>query len=46
MHGKVITIPEGHGFVMIDGRYYDNMYGGLFNAATCPAYYVLQKIKF
>lgn len=42
----VITIPEGHGFVMIDGRYYDNMYGGLFNAATRPAYYVLQKIKF
>lgn len=42
----VITIPEGHGFVMIDGRYYDNMYGGLFNAVTRPAYYVLQKIKF
>lgn len=42
----VITIPEGHGFVMIDGRYYDNMYGGLFNAATRPAYYVLQKIRF
>ncbi|NSK10030.1 hypothetical protein G7B22_16425 [Blautia sp. MSK.20.9] len=46
MHGKVITIPEGHGFVMIDGRYYDNMYGELFNAATRLAYYVLQKSKF
>lgn len=42
----VITIPEGHGFVMINGRYYDNMYGALFNASTRPAYKVLQKIKF
>ena len=30
----VITIPDGHSFVMINGLYYDNMYGTLFGAAT------------
>ncbi|MDD7219150.1 MAG: hypothetical protein PUI16_04055 [Clostridia bacterium] len=42
----VITIPDGHSFVMINGRYYDNMYGTLFDAPTRPAYTVEYKIKF
>ena len=42
----VITIPDGHSFVMIDGRYYDNMYGTLFGAYTRPAYTIEHKIKF
>jgi len=42
----VITIPEGHSFVMINGLYYDNMYGTLFGAATRPAYTIEHKIKF
>lgn len=32
MHGKVITIPEGHGFVMIDGRYYFGKTGAAYKA--------------
>ena len=31
---------------MINGRYYDNMYGALFNAASRPAYIAQYKIKF
>ena len=42
----VITIPDGHSFVMINGLYYDNMYGTLFGAATRPAYTIEHKIKF
>lgn len=42
----VITIPEGHSFVMIDGLYYDNMYGTLFGASSRPAYTVEYRIKF
>ena len=42
----VITIPEGHSFVMINGLYYDNMYGTLFGADTRPAYTVEYQIKF
>ncbi len=42
----VITIPEGHSFVMINGLYYDNMYGTLFGASTRPAYTVEHKIRF
>lgn len=42
----VITLAEGHSFVMINGRYYDNMYGALFNAASRPAYVAQYKIKF
>lgn len=42
----VITIPDGHSFVMIDGLYYDNMYGTLFGASSRPAYTVEYKIKF
>ena len=42
----VITIPDGHSFVMIDGLYYDNMYGTLFGASSRPAYTVQYKIKF
>lgn len=42
----VITIPDGHSFVMINGLYYDNMYGTLFGASTRPAYTIEHKIKF
>lgn len=42
----VITIPDGHSFVTINGLYYDNMYGTLFGAATRPAYTVEYRIKF
>ena len=42
----VITIPDGHSFVVIDGLYYDNMYGTLFGASSRPAYTVQYKIKF
>lgn len=42
----VITIPDGHSFVMINGLYYDNMYGTLFGAASRPAYTVEHRIKF
>ena len=31
--------------VMINGLYYDNMYGTLFGAATRPAYTIEHKIK-
>lgn len=30
----VVVITADHGFVMIDGKYYDNMKGGLFGSAT------------
>lgn len=42
----VITLAEGHSFVMINGRYYDNMYGALFDAASRPSYVTQYKIKF
>lgn len=42
----VITLAEGHSFVMIDGRYYNNMYGALFDAESRPAYVAQYKIKF
>lgn len=42
----VITLAEGHSFVMINGRYYDNMYGALFDAASRPSYVAQYKIKF
>ena len=41
----VITIPDGHSFVMINGLYYDNMYGTLFGAATRPAYTIEHNFK-
>ena len=42
----VVTITDDHSFVMINGLYYDNMYGTLFGASTRPYYEVRQKIKF
>lgn len=42
----VIVTTGDHGFVQIDGRYYDNMYGGLFGASGRPAYNVYKKVKF
>ena len=42
----VITALEDHAFVMINGLYYDNMYGTLFGSLTHPYYHLRQKIKF
>lgn len=44
----VVVITADHGFVMIDGKYYDNMKGGLFGSAT-PShndYTVFTKAEF
>ena len=41
-----VAAHDGHSFVMINGLYYDNMYGTLFGAATRPAYTIEHKIKF
>lgn len=41
----IITITADHGFVMIDGKYYDNM-GALFGASYHRPYTIKQKIKF
>ena len=41
----VIATTGDHGFVMIDGLYYDNM-GPLFGASTHFAYSVRSKVKF
>ena len=42
----VITALEDHAFVMINGLYYDNMYGTLFGSPTHPYYHLRQKIRF
>lgn len=44
----VIVITADHGFVMIDGKYYDNMYGGLFGSSTPShrGYTVYTKVDF
>lgn len=42
----VVAITDDHSFVMINGLYYDNMYGTLFGASTRPYYEVSQRIKF
>lgn len=41
---KIATTGD-HGFVMIDGLYYDNM-GPLFGASTHFAYSVRSSVKF
>lgn len=43
-----VIVTEGdHSFCMIDGKYYDNMYGGLFGAASRPeSYTVYKKVRF
>lgn len=41
----VIATTGDHGFVMIDGLYYDNM-GPLFGSYSHSAYYVRSKVKF
>lgn len=41
----VIVTTGDHGFVMIDGKYYDNM-GALFGASSHFAYRTLYKVKF
>jgi hypothetical protein len=42
----VIRTTNGHSFVMVDGKYYDNMYGAKFGATTHRAYKVKEKFKF
>lgn len=44
----VVVITADHGFVMIDGKYYDNMKGGLFASSTPshPGYQVYTKAEF
>lgn len=44
----VVVITADHGFVIINGRYYDNMYGGLFDSSTPshPGYEVYTKVEF
>lgn len=44
----VIVITADHGFVMIDGKYYDNMKGGLFDSSvpSSPGYKVYTKAEF
>ena len=41
----VIVTTGDHGFVMINGLYYDNM-GGLFGSGSHSAYRTLYKVKF
>lgn len=41
----VVITTGDHGFVMIDGKYYDNM-GALFGAATHRPYNVYKKVRF
>lgn len=40
----VITTTGDHSFVIINGGYYDNMYGGLFGASSRPAYSVYKAV--
>lgn len=40
----MVTMKGDHSFVMIGGGYYDNMYGGLFGAASRPAYSVYKSV--
>lgn len=42
-HPIVINTEGDHSFVLIDGKYYDNMYGGLFGADSRPGTYVVHK---
>ncbi len=44
----VVVIKADHGFVIIDGKYYDNMHGGLFGSSvpSHPGYQVYTKAEF
>lgn len=42
----VIATTGDHSFVIINGGYYDNMYGGLFGARSRPSYRVYKKTVF
>lgn len=42
----VIATTGDHSFVIINGKYYDNMYGGLFGAGSRPSYRVYKKTVF
>lgn len=46
MNLMLLQFRMDNSFVMINGLYYDNMYGTLFGAATRPAYTIEHKIKF
>lgn len=41
-----IWAAEDHAFVIIDGKYYDNMHGAVFGASTHAKYTLKQKFKF
>lgn len=45
---KVVVITADHGFVMIDGKYYDNMRGGLFGSSvpSHPGYKIYTQADF
>lgn len=40
----MVTMKGDHSFVIINGGYYDNMYGGLYGASSRPAYSVYKKV--
>lgn len=43
----VVVTTGDHSFCMIDGKYYDNMFGGLFGAGSRPqSYQVYKKVLF
>lgn len=44
-HPYVVVTAGDHSFVMIDGKYYDNM-GALFGASSHSAYEIFKKQKF
>ena len=42
----VIWATCSHSFVIIDGKYYDNMYGAVFGATSHEPYTAKEKFKF
>lgn len=42
----VIWAAHSHAFVIVDGRYYDNMHGAKFGTTTHDPYKVKEKFKF
>lgn len=42
----VIWAAHSHAFVMVDGKYYDNMHGAVFGTTTHEPYVVKEKFKF
>ena len=42
----VIWATQSHAFVIVDGKYYDNMHGAKFGTTTHDPYKVKEKFKF